>query len=58
MTNVLGIINKPALIPWARNMALESVRGTLYEHLEAGDGVIDSQWVEDVFLVASSYGIG
>ena len=45
VTNVLGIINKPALVPWARNMALESVKETLYEHLEES---VESQWVEDI----------
>ncbi len=34
VTTVLGIINKPALIPWARNMALESVKETLYSPLD------------------------
>ena len=29
VTNVLGIIAKPALIPWARNTALEAVGATL-----------------------------
>jgi len=49
VTTVLGIINKPALVPWARNMALESVRETLYEHLAASDGTIDDpEWVENV----------
>ncbi len=45
VTTVLGIINKPALVPWARNMALESVRETLYEHLRES---IDSHWVEEI----------
>ncbi len=45
VTTVLGIINKPALIPWVRNMALESVKETLYEHLEES---IDSHWVEEI----------
>jgi len=45
VTTVLGIINKPALIPWARNMALESVKETLYEHLEES---IDPHWVEEI----------
>jgi len=45
VTTVLGIINKPALVPWARNMALESVKETLYDHLEES---VESQWVEDI----------
>ena len=45
VTTVLGIINKPALVPWARNMALESVRETLYEHL---DEAVESEWVEGI----------
>ena len=48
VTTVLGIINKPALVPWARNMALESVKETLYEHLEASSPVIDSLWVDAI----------
>ncbi len=45
VTTVLGIINKPALVPWARNMALESVKETLYEHLAES---VESHWVEDI----------
>ena len=29
-------------------MALESVKETLYEHLNAGDADIDSEWVDDI----------
>ena len=35
VTTVLGVINKPALIPWARNQALEKVRLTLEEFMGA-----------------------
>ena len=45
VTTVLGIINKPALVPWARNVALDSIKKTLYEHLEES---VEPQWVEDI----------
>ncbi len=48
VTTVLGIIAKPALVPWARNMALEKVKETLYEHLESGLQAIDSLWVDAI----------
>ena len=37
VTTVLNVIAKPTLVPWARNVALEKVRDTLYEHLASGD---------------------
>ncbi len=48
VTTVLNVIAKPALIPWARNVALEKVKETLYEHLESGSPVIDSLWVDTI----------
>lgn len=33
VTTVLSVINKPALVPWARNVALADVRSTLLESL-------------------------
>ena len=33
VTAILGVIGKPALIPWARNMALEKARATLLDNL-------------------------
>ena len=48
VTTVLNVIAKPALVPWARNVALEKVRDTLYEHLASGDQVIDPLWVDAI----------
>ena len=48
VTTVLNVIAKPALVPWARNVALEKVRETLYEHLASGNQVIDPLWVDAI----------
>ena len=48
VTTVLNVIAKPALIPWARNVALEKVRDTLYEHLASGGQAIDTLWVDAI----------
>ena len=47
VTTVLSIISKPALIPWARNVALESVRGALMERA-GGMEWITPEWVEGI----------
>ena len=45
VTNVLGIIAKPALIPWARNTALEAVQSTLTDRI--GQQVeLSPEWIE------------
>ena len=45
VTNVLGIIAKPALIPWARNTALEAVQSTLTARI--GERVeLSPEWIE------------
>ena len=48
VTTVLNIIAKPALIPWARNVALQDVRDTLYEHLDSGGQAINELWVDSI----------
>ena len=48
VTNVLGVISKPALVPWARNVALQSVRETLTEYMQMEPSVIDADWVASV----------
>ena len=48
VTNVLGVISKPALVPWARNVALQSVRETLTEYMQMETSVIDAEWVASV----------
>ncbi len=48
VTTVLGVIAKPALIPWARNVALQDVRDTLYEHLDSGGQDINELWVDGI----------
>ena len=52
VTNVLGIISKPALVPWARNVALDSVRETLSDYMHMDTSVIDPDWVENVIAKA------
>ena len=45
VTNVLGIISKPALVPWARNTALEAVGATLTARI--GERVeLSPEWIE------------
>jgi hypothetical protein len=52
VTTILGVIAKPALIPWARNMSLSKVRDTLMDQLRVGpvwavnEETIDG-WIED-----------
>ena len=53
VTTVLNVIAKPALVPWARNVALEKVRETLYEHLASGNQVIDPLWVDAIIEQAT-----
>ena len=48
VTNVLGVISKPALVPWTRNVALQSVRETLTEYMQMETSVIDADWVASV----------
>ena len=47
VTNVLGVINKPALVPWARNAALESVQTALLARAGMTES-ITAEWVADV----------
>ena len=47
VTNVLGVINKPALAPWARNAALESVQTALLARAGMTES-ITTQWVANV----------
>ena len=47
VTNVLGVINKPALVPWARNAALESVQTALLARTGTTES-ITTEWVTDV----------
>ena len=47
VTNVLGVINKPALAPWARNAALESVQTALLARAGMTES-ITTEWVAEV----------
>ncbi len=47
VTNVLGVINKPGLAPWARNSALESVQKALLARAGMTES-ITTEWVADV----------
>jgi hypothetical protein len=51
--SVLGIIAKPALIPWARNVALESVRAALTDRI-GGAVWLTPEWVDGVITEARS----
>jgi len=57
VTGTIGIIDKPALRYWARNMALESVRATLTEAM-AGNVkkrvTITSAWIEELLAKAKA----
>ena len=53
VTTVLQIINKPALVPWARNISLEKVRVTMMEGLRPSDNaeaglIMPGGWAEYV----------
>ena len=52
MTTVLGVISKPALVPWARNIALASVRGELMERVGRAEW-ITQEWVEGLINCAT-----
>ena len=47
VTNVLGVINKPALAPWVRNTVLESVQTALMDRTGLTE-TITAEWVADV----------
>ena len=47
VTNVLGVINKPGLAPWARNAALGSVQTALLARAGLTES-ITAEWVADV----------
>jgi hypothetical protein len=53
VTTVLRVIAKPALIPWARNVALEAVRGALLDRAGRTEWVT-SEWVDQVITEARS----
>ena len=46
VTTVLGIISKPALIPWARNVAFDAVRASLAN--KGGMAWVTPDWINDV----------
>lgn len=56
VTGVLGVINKPALVPWAKKEALNSVEGALLKRL--GDKgiakiLLDREWIRTILQEAS-----
>ncbi len=51
VTTVLGVINKPALVPWARNMALESVETALKKRSGTQEA-ITPEWISQVISEA------
>jgi len=58
VTTVLNVISKPALVPWAKNMALENVRKALTAHDPRGEdvllGVDYSEWVDGIIAEAKA----
>lgn len=52
VTTILGVIAKPALIPWARNVALDKAKATLLESTWPQSSQEWSQWVEEVITEA------
>jgi len=46
VTTVLSVIAKPALVPWARNVALESVKEALLERTQEGPVELTPEWVD------------
>ena len=51
VTTALGIINKPALVPWATKTALNTVRDTLTEYL-VSDSAFDSTYIDVIIGLA------
>ena len=51
VTTVLDVINKPALVPWARNTALESVETALMKRTGSQEA-ITPEWVSQVIAEA------
>ena len=47
VTTVLGVISKPGLVPWARNVALDSVRAALTERI-GGTVSVTPKWIEEI----------
>lgn len=51
-TGYLGIINKPALIPWAKKQALAIVKTELCKRLaDDNETIIDAEWVDRIFAL-------
>ncbi len=51
-TGYLGIINKPALIPWAKKEALAIVKAELCKRLaDDNETIIDAEWIDRVFVL-------
>ena len=40
VTTILGVINKPALVPWAKKVSLEKVRSIMYDAIDLGGGLV------------------
>jgi hypothetical protein len=53
VTTILGVIAKPALIPWARNMALDSVRAALAPRIGKRP-LLTQAWVDEVLAEAKA----
>ncbi len=53
VTTALSVINKPALVPWARNTALESVRQAL-ESREGSQVAISREWIDTIITEAKA----
>lgn len=60
VTTILEVLSKPALVPWAKKVALENVKRELIEFGSSGDYPInldtlklEKKWIEDIILRAS-----
>ena len=51
VTTVLGVISKPALIPWAKNISLEKVKVSLLDR-NGGEITIAESWVSEIIADA------
>ena len=50
VTTILGVINKPALVPWANKMGLQGIDTRKYVDRLASVGTLAHHWIEGLLL--------
>ncbi len=53
VTTVLGLINKPGLVPWANKLGLQGIDSQKYVNRMASIGTLAHYWVEGILLTGT-----